>query len=897
MKIRRFFAVFTVSAVLLSGLAGCAGQRTAPAAPETSAAPQAEALKETAPQETSAPAAETKTAETKATETAAPEEAKAPETEEAKEPETEETKAPEIQDDSNYRFEEDTYPRLDGSTSLAPLARAVTSILLGVPEDRAADFVHFNKTTQSFRNLMNGQCDALIVSEPNAAVYTEMEEAGFRIDKEEISTEALIFVVNENNPVDSLTTEQIRGIYSGEITNWKEVGGNDEEIAAFQRNEGAGSQALMRLLVMKDAEFTKAPEGFIATEMGELMRAVKSFDSSASAIGYSVYYYANDMKMAEGLKILAVDGVEPNAETIRKREYPHLNAYYCVVPSDAPEQSPARVLYNWMVSEDGQRVVASRGYVSVTEAEEKDQSDGICSELPDGTKVHCDYTYITPYKFPEQKFERIAEGPLDELLPRDDYGYLYPYADRNIYEDYSDGYSYSDHSYGLFDAKGRLVTDPVFTEIGTLGYYDGYSYRRRDCGMLYLDKAYVTKSVEDGDDYDEIMTRSVLATPDGSWVSGKDYAVVIPGLDGVCVADSYNYTDFEIYDYSGKLLLSSEQLYELYPEFREPDDDGWTLDFCDYSEGYYLFNLGNEYYFFDDSDLSTDYCFSYSRPFRNGKAIVSMDNEDGRGFGLLSKEDGLILGCVYDSIELLGNGSYLLGEEGGYILADADGKQIVRFPNTTSMGHTKSCLVRYLGESWDEGTEKLFYTLDGKVVFDDTEGKFDYFESSDILSAPGFAPAEDGKMNLAADGDGMWLLSLSTGKTAFFPGMESCYPFYTMDTLLDFSYLHLSSYDPDTEERTVILVDEDLEERARTDGWIYGIPDEITGERYIGIESEGNGGEVELMDSECRPLTRVVGYPSVQNGMALASGDQYFEAVDLKGNLLFRRLMSSAFDD
>jgi ATP-binding cassette subfamily B protein len=67
---------------------------------------------------------------------------------------------------------------------------------------------------------------------------------------ETLARDGLVFVVNENNPVNSLTTEQIRKIYTGEITNWKEVGGNDAEIIPIQRNEGAGSQALMIKLIM-----------------------------------------------------------------------------------------------------------------------------------------------------------------------------------------------------------------------------------------------------------------------------------------------------------------------------------------------------------------------------------------------------------------------------------------------------------------------------------------------------------------------------------------------------------------------------------------------------------------------------------------------------------------------
>ena len=279
------------------------------------------------------------------------------------EPATEATTEP----DNLFTFTRENFPRMDGSTSMVPLGEAIASVLLGESRDAVSDLVQFNRTTQSFRNLMADFCDILIVGEPNAAVYDEMDEKGFKADIETIATDALVFVVNADNPVDNLTTEQVRKIYSGEITNWSEVGGDDAPIEAFQRNENAGSQALMIKLVMQDTPLMDAPEDYIVTSMGGLMEAVKSYDNSANALGYSVYYYANDMQMAQGLKILSIDGVAPSAETIRSGEYPHRNAYYCVIPAKAAADAPNRILYEWLMTEEGQRLIAAEGYVSTLE--------------------------------------------------------------------------------------------------------------------------------------------------------------------------------------------------------------------------------------------------------------------------------------------------------------------------------------------------------------------------------------------------------------------------------------------------------------------------------------------------------------------------------------------------
>ena len=264
-----------------------------------------------------------------------------------------------------FVFTRENFPRMDGSTSMVPLAEAVASVLLGESREEVSDLVSFNRTSQSFRNLMEGRCDILISGEPAESVWAECEEQGFEYERAHIATDALIFVVSEDNPVDSLTVEQIQKIYTGEITNWFELGGNNIPIIPFQRNEEAGSQAAMKRLVMGDLEMMEPPLEFVVDSMSGLMDAVRNFDGSEGAIGYSVYYYANDMQMAEGLKIIQVEGVTPEPDTIRSGEYPFLANTYTVIAADEPADSPARILYTWLQSEEGQRLIESQGYVPV----------------------------------------------------------------------------------------------------------------------------------------------------------------------------------------------------------------------------------------------------------------------------------------------------------------------------------------------------------------------------------------------------------------------------------------------------------------------------------------------------------------------------------------------------
>lgn len=266
-----------------------------------------------------------------------------------------------------FVFTRDNLPRLDGSTSTVPLAQAMCAVLLGEDQEQTAQLIHFSRTTQSYYNLMNGNADLLLAAEPTPEVMEELDQRNswcmtpFAID-------ALVFVVNQNNPVDSLTVEEVQKIYTGEITNWSQVGGEDLDIVPFQRNKGAGSQNMFEKLVMDGRTPMDPPSTWTADSMSGLLDAVREYDNSAAALGYTVYYYANDMEMARGLKVLAIDGVSPSAQAIRDQEYPFLNPYFVVIPKDLPRDDPARILYDWVLGPDGQKLAALEGYVPVTDS-------------------------------------------------------------------------------------------------------------------------------------------------------------------------------------------------------------------------------------------------------------------------------------------------------------------------------------------------------------------------------------------------------------------------------------------------------------------------------------------------------------------------------------------------
>jgi len=260
-------------------------------------------------------------------------------------------------------FTDETYPVVDGSTATIPLSEGMVKALLSYAADEAHEYVHHNTTHYAYENLIAGDCDVILVTPPSEEEYQMMEESGKEFEVELVVKDAFVFLTNSKNPVSDISLENLKKIYKGEITNWKELGGNDEEIIAFQRPDNSGSQTLMyKLLVPKD-EIADAPTELRPAGMDDLVDAVSDYDEGINSIGYSVYYYASGMYTNQNSKLISVDGVYPTPETIADGSYPLSDGYYAIYDKELAEDSPVRQLISWLTSDEGQKIAAQEGYV------------------------------------------------------------------------------------------------------------------------------------------------------------------------------------------------------------------------------------------------------------------------------------------------------------------------------------------------------------------------------------------------------------------------------------------------------------------------------------------------------------------------------------------------------
>ena len=255
-------------------------------------------------------------------------------------------------------------PVLDGAAALVPVYAAVIDNVYpeGCVTYEGGEFsddnyygenfaddsaMQYNNTVRGYKAIVDGTTDILFCAGPSEEQKRYAEEQGVELVYVPIGLEGFVFFVNENNPVDGLTAEQIRKIYAGEYTNWSEVGGTNRIINPVTRLEGSGSQT--------------AFESFMGDyEVG----AKHPLAITGASIGFSFRYYMDGIVGNDSVKMLSLNGVYPSAENIRNRTYPVVAQFYAIYRADN-ENENIKVLIDWLLSEEGQTLIEETGYVRI----------------------------------------------------------------------------------------------------------------------------------------------------------------------------------------------------------------------------------------------------------------------------------------------------------------------------------------------------------------------------------------------------------------------------------------------------------------------------------------------------------------------------------------------------
>jgi phosphate transport system substrate-binding protein len=279
------------------------------------------------------------------------------------------------------------YPRVDGSTSTKPLNAMVACKLLNIrcewisnivgewslqpnQEDIPAAYSNFfderikvSQTHGAFVNLIDGNADIILTHRtisPDEKAHAD--ELGVSLIETPIAIDAFVFLVNKNNPVKSLTVEQIQKIYTGEITNWNQVGGSDAAMKVYTRPRNSGSEEVMREIVMGDLEMADFPESSEIPTMAGVFYEVRN---NPNAFSYTFNFYKDVMMQISNdiVPKIAVNGVFPSESTVKNGTYPFISKMHVAVRSDLDRNSMAYKLYEWLQTEAANNAIIESGYI------------------------------------------------------------------------------------------------------------------------------------------------------------------------------------------------------------------------------------------------------------------------------------------------------------------------------------------------------------------------------------------------------------------------------------------------------------------------------------------------------------------------------------------------------
>ncbi len=284
-----------------------------------------------------------------------------------------------------YEMKFGTYPSIDGSTVSVPMVMEFARQHLLLKEEEVKGFAFLSTTHTAYEHLIlhepngsaqlpsqsaamdeNHPVDIIIATEPSDEELALAAQNGVTLVKKPVCYDAFVFITHKDNPVNDLTVEQIQKIYTGEIVNWRDVGGTDEAILAYQRSKNSGSQTAMENLVMKGLPLKAAQPNFVTGDMDGLVRRVGDYANGMGSIGYTYKFYIDTLYKSDDIKVLSIDGIAPTPENLRNGTYPFTTSYFGVIRA-GEEQTVGGLFLDWMLSEEGQKCIAQAGYIPMME--------------------------------------------------------------------------------------------------------------------------------------------------------------------------------------------------------------------------------------------------------------------------------------------------------------------------------------------------------------------------------------------------------------------------------------------------------------------------------------------------------------------------------------------------
>ena len=254
-------------------------------------------------------------------------------------------------------------PILDGATALYPVYAAFVNAVYD-KDNYTSDTALCTNTVNAYRRIITGDCDIIFVAGSSEKQKQAAADAGAELVFTPIGREAFVFLIGKSNPINELSYQQLKNIYSGKTAYWRTLGWDaGGKIIAFQRPEGSGSQTGLQNIMGNIPIQSPQPlpdDSLVGT--GSMMNQISvKWNGVQPAIGYSYRYYATVMYPNPDSKMLAINGVYPSNETIADGSYPFAASFYAV--TNGQPTGSAKSLIDWILTDEGQYLIQQTGYV------------------------------------------------------------------------------------------------------------------------------------------------------------------------------------------------------------------------------------------------------------------------------------------------------------------------------------------------------------------------------------------------------------------------------------------------------------------------------------------------------------------------------------------------------
>ena len=289
----------------------------------------------------------------------------------------------------------ENYPKVDGSTSARALNQMIACKLLGIryewemltgnpavtpmyyewvvapkmediPTQYKVDFfgkrVMTSQTHGAFMNLIDSKTDIILTHRtisPDEKAHATTK--GVSLIETSIASDAFVFIVSPTNSVKTLTVEQVQKIYTGEITHWSEVGGNNVNIDVFTRPRNSGSEEVFRIIVMNGLESADFPAYSEIGGMSQVFGEVRG----GNGICYTFNNYKDMIVRVSDNEVpkIAINGIFPDENTVGNRTYPFISEVYVAIRSDLDRNSMAYKLYEWLQTNNVKPILTECGFI------------------------------------------------------------------------------------------------------------------------------------------------------------------------------------------------------------------------------------------------------------------------------------------------------------------------------------------------------------------------------------------------------------------------------------------------------------------------------------------------------------------------------------------------------